>query len=1119
MSNTKKTNNQQSSDDKWNYVKIGFQELAENANDAIFIIQKGIIIYANKKAVKFSKFYKASNIAYKANITDIIAPEDADRVIDIFKKRVAGQKVPNKYESLITIKNGKTKPVEITVALTEWRNEKASFVIMRDISKKKEMEEALKISEKKYRSLIEQQEETICSWLPNGEITFANKKFYQFFNRKKSEVIREKWFNLLRTKENKELGKEIFENIIKKPRIITQLYKFTKNNGKVCYHEWIVYPIFNKERKVIEFRSIGRDITDRKKAQLKLAKSEERYKLLADKNPDIIFIYDTNGTYINMNKAGSKFFSKKIKDIIGKNVTELLPKESADHINKDIKEVLKTKKTIKVERTHLVNKKRGIQHFSKIMVPLFDDDHKKITSIMGITREITESKKAENALRESEERLRKVYEVMPGGIVVLDENCKISEINELTCKVTGYKKSELIGKKCTIIYPQNENKCFSFDPEKEIITNNQETVIKTKDGKLINIIKSSRKIKIQEKDFVIENFLDISQQKETEKALEATEEKFRDFVENLNDVAYRLNKDGIIIYINKKAEEILHHKRENIIGKHFSYFFHDEYSKFYEQIFKKNIKLGINFEGEMKTKNGRFGHFKNEVTRNHKNEIDGVFGIIRDITDKRHLEDLNKQKLDFQNTISKISSRFVGIFDLKSALNESLKEIGELTQSDRAYVFKCQESGKHIDNIAEWCKEGIKPQIDNLQNVSIESRPWFLQSIEEQKFIYVKDTNKLPNSLFEKKSLKSQGVKSLIALPIYIKGKLQGLVGLDNVKVDKEQIEQNFAILQITSEIFANAIEIKKQEQEIEQNIRKLQKAKSEWESTVDALPHIVCLINKKGEILRANKTVERWNMGKIPEIKNKNICDVFFKGKNSEKIRKNWPSTWNRIAKGTLHEIKTEGKLFGKHLKIQVQPIGKLDKKEQNENFTILVIYDVTERIESQKKIFELYKHLGLINRRVSILLNLNKGYYLNDKINSLDFITKSAKNISQAAVCMLYEYEQNEDKFKLRSYSGKLKNPKDDILEINTKDHKCFNTLTTSKTRVQGTCDDFDLKSFEEDDKLKSCLVIPVFDDNEINGAIFLGFNKKDGVSTQELDFYNLFVVHASLMMDEKI
>ncbi|WP_053001254.1 GAF domain-containing protein [Kosmotoga pacifica] len=176
----------------------------------------------------------------------------------------------------------------------------------------------------------------------------------------------------------------------------------------------------------------------------------------------------------------------------------------------------------------------------------------------------------------------------------------------------------------------------------------------------------------------------------------------------------------------------------------------------------------------------------------------------------RLLEEL-RWRVSFENLIAKISSMFVGAFDFDDAVNRSLESIGKFTGADRAYLFLFSEDGKSMSNTHEWCAEGITPEKDMLQNLPVDTFPWWMRKLKAGKIINIENVSKLPDEASaEKEILQAQDIKSLIVLPVFTGKELAGFIGLDDVDRNVPWKESDITLLKVFSEILSRALEIKK---------------------------------------------------------------------------------------------------------------------------------------------------------------------------------------------------------------------------------------------------------------------------------------------------------------------
>lgn len=192
------------------------------------------------------------------------------------------------------------------------------------------------------------------------------------------------------------------------------------------------------------------------------------------------------------------------------------------------------------------------------------------------------------------------------------------------------------------------------------------------------------------------------------------------------------------------------------------------------------------------------------------NLIDIIAKQISNYLEYNYQKNVIEKKLNLERTISKISTRFLSTSDFEENINLSLQEIGEVTSCDRTYIFVYSDDYKIMDNRYEWCNTGIDSQINNLKGLPSESLQWWHENIVKGNLVVINDIDKMPEKAkVEQAVLREQNVKSLIAIPFYIKEKIRGFVGFDNCSRVNAWDENDQALLMLFTQLLGNTWERK----------------------------------------------------------------------------------------------------------------------------------------------------------------------------------------------------------------------------------------------------------------------------------------------------------------------
>jgi len=278
-------------------------------------------------------------------------------------------------------------------------------------------------------------------------------------------------------------------------------------------------------------------------------------------------------------------------------------------------------------------------------------------------------------------------------------------------------------------------------------------------------------------------------------------------------------------------------------------------------------------------------------------------------------------------------------------------------------------------------------------------------------------------------------------------------------------------------------------------------------------------IVDMQGHFLDVNDAYCRLTGYSRRELLKMNVSDVEFKEKAKDVARH-------------IQEIKKAGRdsYFTQHRKKD----GKIVEIEISANYAnylsglvFVFIRDVSQRKKaeekiaknraSSKKIIEAqladsYKHLGLINRKISLLLELGQiPKSKKHKQNVIDHILNLAMNISNAPMGYLYS-SKGEDKFNLLSYKGVKEDQKEKIKVITSHTVGLLKHLIKERGIVSGDIKRYEAELLALDNKLEYFVTLPLSKGASLGGFIFLGFNKKKSVDTQDLEFLDVFAMHAS-------
>ena len=314
------------------------------------------------------------------------------------------------------------------------------------------------------------------------------------------------------------------------------------------------------EQKVKELEKEARK---RKQAQEDLRKSQEYVGNVIDSSLDMIITVDTDRHIVEFNKAAEETFGYRREEVIGTLV---------DILYANPQEGLTVHKTT-VEQGQCVQeifnrRKNGKVFPSLLSASLLRDAHGEVVGVMGVSREITESKRTEEDLKLH----REILENMVEGVNLSDEKGIILFTNPNFDTMFGYKRGELIGKNVSVLnnFSSKENARFVAEVIKQLKTKaswfGEVSNIK-KDGTSFTTYVRVSTLEVSGKVHLLSVQENITERKQAQDALRESEERFRALTENTSDWIWEVDQSGIYTYASPKVKDLLGYELEEVIGK------------------------------------------------------------------------------------------------------------------------------------------------------------------------------------------------------------------------------------------------------------------------------------------------------------------------------------------------------------------------------------------------------------------------------------------------------------------------------------------------------------------------------------------------------------------------
>ncbi len=628
-----------------------FRTIIENTSDAIVITGfNGKNIYLSPQAHKIIGY---EDLSPEFDIFRYIHPDDSKHLIKLYSEVIKKKSVPErKFEFRALHKDGHY--IWLSSSSKEYYDDDGNRIgfisSLRDVTERKTAEKRLKESEEKYRLISEKANDLISVLDQKMKYEYINERAHlNILGYLKEDIIGKSVIKMIHPNDIK-IAIEGYKNGFETGKGLEEV-RIRHKNGEYIWLE-IRGETFIDSDGLKKALLISRDITERKRTHQKLIESEQKYRDLFENSPLSVGIMDVNGIFLDCNQAAEKLFGYQREEIIGNHFQKIAkyPAESLSLIMDNYKTLLKGKvpKPLEVK----LNKKSGPIHVmihSNIIPTEFEP------FFQFIIQDISDIKKAEKELKESEERLKILFEYAPDAYYINDLKGKFIDGNKAAESLIGYKKEELIGKdflKLKILPKDQIQKAADLLSKniKGISTGPDELVLLNKEGVRIPLEIRTFPVKIKDEPLVLGIARDITERKKTIQKLRESEEKWHSLTENSFDTILIADKNDVIQYINTTIHP---QTTEEVIGTSIYEYISKEHHDVMRQSLKKVYKTGkpdsfeFSLDMEKSTSEMDILWYNTKIVpiKTHK-EVSSVIMIVTDITERRMAEQRFKEKLE-----------------------------------------------------------------------------------------------------------------------------------------------------------------------------------------------------------------------------------------------------------------------------------------------------------------------------------------------------------------------------------------------------------------------------------------------------------------------------------------
>ncbi len=617
-----------------------FRLVTEGSLAGVYILQDRNFVYVNPILAQIFGYEVEEILGGEVQPAALVHPEDLSLVREHLRKRLEGEERSVRYTFRGLRQDGTVIYCEVLGSTMEYQGRPAVMGTLVDITERIQAGKALKESEARYRAIVEDQAELVTRYRPDFTVSFWNEACCRYFQISPDKVLGHSFLPYIPEADRARVVASITGLTRENPTGVIE-HRVIKSDGEIAWQQWTNRAIFDDQGKVIEYQAVGRDITDRRQAEEALRTQSNLLNHVFTSAPEMLMLKDSNFVYQAVNPALCRFLSKTAAEIVGKTDFDLFPREEAEQSRRDDHGVME--EGVPIIHDKELTGPAGKKWFQVIKTPVMDKNGPPLGILCSVT-DISGRKEAEEALKESEERYRSLFQNNHATMLLIDpETAAIVDANPAACSFYGYRKEELTAKKITDLNALPSDQVFR---EMSRAQSRQKNLFffqhRLADGQLRQVEVVSGPIRVHGRELLYSIIHDVTERKKAEEALRETSNALQTLILASPLAIAALDQDHNIMMWNPAAEHIFGWTAAEVLGRRIPTIPED-------QLGETAARIQRELQGEAQSglelrrlrKDGALIDVQlwTAPLRNARGEIIGTLGVFADISERKRGEE------------------------------------------------------------------------------------------------------------------------------------------------------------------------------------------------------------------------------------------------------------------------------------------------------------------------------------------------------------------------------------------------------------------------------------------------------------------------------------------------
>ena len=615
--------------------------------------QTRMVVTANQAMASIFGFASPEEMV-GLNPLDYIPTEDRDQVARMIDEDMFQNNLRLVLELRAMTRDGREIWLSALGVRIEYQGRLAGLISVRDITAQKLRERKIEASEEETRLLVENAGKAIVV-VQDGVLKFANSKVTEITGYSGKEMISSPFTEFIHPDDQPTVAELYLQSLRGEEIPHGSIVRSVGKEGKVIWFGLKAVSFTWEEKPAVWL--LMSDITERKKAEEALRESEKRYRLLAENISDVIWVTDMNMRPTYLSPSITRLLGYSMEEAMARGMQDSLTpaslKIAADAVASVLDAERKWQKdaasTIPPLELEMVRKDGSTLWVASKLSLLYDSSGQP-TEMMGVLHDITERKKSEDALRESEAQYHLLADHMKDQVWLMDLNLKTTYISPSVEKMRGYTLEEIaqlpLDKHLTATSLQSAMEFFSIEmpraqADPTYLSRPLELEFYRKDGSTLWVENAFSLIRDQNGKpwYILGVGRDITERKKAEEKLQRREQRFQALTEHSSDVILIVSAEGTIRYISPSVELVLGISPVEAIGTSVLEYIQQETIRLVADDFARLLQNpGASMQTEIcgRHKDGTWRTLEGTATNLlHDPAVEGIVINYRDITERK----------------------------------------------------------------------------------------------------------------------------------------------------------------------------------------------------------------------------------------------------------------------------------------------------------------------------------------------------------------------------------------------------------------------------------------------------------------------------------------------------